>query len=159
MKRPALKVSQLGVTWNSLRQKKMNLPPGMAGTEDGTEEHQSFTAEDLELQWMGMCNRMPQQYSGLAARMKNMNPTILEIPAVEVVVPNEIIKAEMDAIQRKIVSTLKLYLHNSDITLTLRVAEQKEREQILTRKQQFEVMSSQNPSVEKLREAFDLQLA
>ena len=159
VKRPALKVSQLGVTWNSLRQKKMNLPPGMAGTEDGTEEHQSFTAEDLELQWMGMCNRMPQQYSGLAARMKNMNPTILEIPAVEVVVPNEIIKAEMDAIQRKIVSTLKLYLHNSDITLTLRVAEQKEREQILTRKQQFEVMSSQNPSVEKLREAFDLQLA
>ena len=159
MKRPALKVSQLGVTWNSLRQKKMNLPPGMAGTEDGTEEHQSFTAEDLELQWMGMCNRMPQQYSGLAARMKNMNPTILEMPAVEVVVPNEIIKAEMDAIQRKIVSTLKLYLHNSDITLTLRVAEQKEREQILTRKQQFEVMSSQNPSVEKLREAFDLQLA
>ena len=159
VKRPALKVSQLGATWNNLRQKKINLPPGLTGTEENKEEHLPFTADELELQWMGMCNRMPQQFSGLAARMKNMNPTILDMPAVEVVVPNEIIKAEMDAIQRKIVSTLKLYLHNSDITLTLRVAEQQERKKILTRKQQFEVMSSKNTSVEKLREAFDLQLA
>jgi DNA polymerase-3 subunit gamma/tau len=74
-------------------------------------------------------------------------------------VPNEIIKDEVENMRGSILSTLKLYLHNSDITLTLRVAELKERERILTRREQFEELVKQNPSVEKLREAFDLELA
>jgi DNA polymerase-3 subunit gamma/tau len=81
------------------------------------------------------------------------------MPNVEVIVPNEIIKDEVENIRGSILSTLKLYLHNSDITLTLRVAELKERERILTRREQFEELVKQNPSVEKLREAFDLELA
>ena len=158
---PSTKVSQLGLSWNNLRQKnKMEILPGTPGVQEkNVEEHEAFTAQDLELQWMGMCNRMPQQYSGLAARMKNMNPVILEMPAVEVVVPNEIIKSEMEVILRRLQKTLRDYLHNSDITLTLRVAKQQEREKILTRREQFQLMSSRNASVEKLREAFDLQLA
>ena len=106
-----------------------------------------------------MCNRMPQKYSGIAARMKNMSPKILEMPQVEVVVPNEIAKDEMEAIKGNILSTLKMYLHNDDITMSLRVAEQKEREKILTRKEQFELMSEKNPAIERLRKMFDLQLA
>ena len=160
--RPAVtKVSQLGLTWNNLRGKsKMTILPGTPGmTETSAEAHEPFTADELELQWMGMCNRMPQQYSGLAARMKNMNPVIVNMPAVEVVVPNEIIKAEMDVILRRLQKTLRDRLHNSDITLTLRVAEQKERAKMLSRREQFLLMSSKNHSVEKLRDAFDLVLA
>lgn len=108
---------------------------------------------------MSMCNRMPQKLSGIAARMKNMNPVITDMPAVEVVVPNEIIRSEVESIRGSILSTLKLYLHNSDITLTLRVAEHEAHEKILTRREQFELMSQQNASVEKLRKAFDLELA
>ena len=158
--RPVLKTSQLGMTWRNLRSQKMNIPTEMQTQEEkNQEEHQEFSLTDLELQWMGMCNRMPQQYSGLAARMKNMNPTILQMPAVEVVVPNEIIKTEMETILRKMQATLRKYLHNSDITLSLRVAEQQEREKILTRREQLELMNDENPSVGKLIEAFDLQLA
>ena len=158
--RPVLKTSQLGMTWRNLRSQKMNIPTEMQTQEEkNQEEHQEFSLTDLELQWMGMCNRMPQQYSGLAARMKNMNPTILQMPAVEVVVPNEIIKTEMETILRKMQATLRTYLHNSDITLSLRVAEQQEREKILTRREQLELMNDENPSVGKLIEAFDLQLA
>ena len=158
--RPAVKASQLGMTWRNLRSQKMQILPGMqTQDEKNLNEHVEFTQEELELQWLGMCNRMPQQYSGLAARMKNMNPTILQMPAVEVVVPNEIIKTEMEVIQRKMQTTLRTYLHNSDITLTLRVAEQQERERILTRREQLDLMSQDNPSVGKLIEAFDLQLA
>ena len=148
------------MTWRNLRSQKMNIPTEMQTQEEkNQEEHQEFSLTDLELQWMGMCNRMPQQYSGLAARMKNMNPTILQMPAVEVVVPNEIIKTEMETILRKMQATLRKYLHNSDITLSLRVAEQQEREKILTRREQLELMNDENPSVGKLIEAFDLQLA
>jgi len=162
--KPSIKVGQLSMSWNNLRQQahpqKMQILPGMQGIDDKQKQsNESFTQDELELQWMSMCNRMPQKLSGIAARMKNMNPHITQLPDVEVLAPNEIIKAEMDTIRGSIINTLKLYLHNSSITLTIRVAEQKEREKILTRREQFELMVQQNNAIEKLRERFQLELA
>ena len=163
---PTLRLSGIGSSWSNLRQqsKKMQILPGTQGVETrDREEKEPFTQQDLELQWMAMCNRMPQKLGGIAARMKNMNPTLMavqgESPVVEVVVPNEIIKTEMEQIKGSIVATLKLYLHNAAITLTMRVAEQQEKERILTRREQFEAITANNPSVEKLRQVFDLELA
>jgi DNA polymerase-3 subunit gamma/tau len=161
--RPGLKVSQIGLSWKNLRQQsnpKMQILPGTQGFENKqVDERAVFEQDELELQWMSMCNRMPQKLSGLAARMKNMNPKITIFPAVEVVAPNEIIKAEIENIQGSILSTLKLYLHNSQITLTLRVSERKDQMRILTRREQFEELERQNPSIGTLRDVFDLVLA
>ena len=160
-----LKLSGITTSWNNLRQQSLPRVNLNLNASNGQQqkEQQDFSQEDLELQWMSMCNRMPQRLSGIAARMKNMNPVILattqqgEAPSVEVTVPNEIIKAEMDAIKGSIVKTLQIYLHNSAITLSLRVAEQQEK--MLTRREQFEMMRRENNSVEKLREVFNLELA
>ncbi len=161
--KPTIKASSLGMSWNKLRLQgnpKMQILPGTQGVDDKTvEEQAAFTQDELELQWMSMCNRMPQRLSGIAARMKNMNPRVVELPAVELVVPNEIIKTEVENIRGSIVSTLKLYLHNSGITLTIRVAERQEQARTLTRREQFEEMVRANASVEKLRAAFDLEFA
>lgn len=161
---PSLKVSNLGMSWSHLRQqgkpKKMQILPGTQGIGENTaSESEVFSQEELELQWMSMCNRMPQKLSGIATRMKNMNPVIKEMPAVEVVVANEIIKAEVEQIKGSIVNTLKFHLHNSDITLTVTLAEKGEREKVLSRREQFEEMVRQNPSVGKLWSLFDLELA
>ena len=159
-----LKLSGLTSSWSNIlqqsQQKKMQILPGTTGIEEKKgDEQDTFTAEDLELQWMAMCNRMPQRLSGIAARMKNMNPTILNFPEVEVVVPNVIIKSEVESIKGSIVNTLKMYLHNSHITLSLRVEEAENQQKVLTRREQFEEMKKQNPSVGKLLNAFDLELA
>ncbi|MBR1484841.1 MAG: DNA polymerase III subunit gamma/tau [Prevotella sp.] len=160
---PRIKASQLGMSWNNLRQQskpKMTILPGtQGGGGEAQDESKNFTQQDLELQWMSMCNRMPQRLSGIAARMKNMNPQIVEMPAVEVVVPNEIIKSEMDLIVGSILATLKMYLHNSNITLKLRVAEKMETATVLSRSEQFDQLVQSNPAIEKLREAFELELA
>ena len=160
-KRPALKTASLGLSWSNLRQqnKKMQILPGTSGVDDKkTNQHETFSQDMLELQWLSMCNRMPQKLSGLAARMKNMNPTIVQMPQLEVVIPNEIVRDEMETIKGSILSTLKLYLHNDDITLLMRVAEKKEHI-ILTRKEQYELMASKSPSVKRLQKLFDLELA
>ena len=162
--KPVVKISAFGTSWNQLRNNgtapKMTILPGTTGTDDRKEnEHQTFTQQELELQWMAMCNRMPQKLVGIAARMKNMNPVITTIPHVEVVVSNDLIKSEMANIHGSIVNTLKLYLHNSDITLTVNVAEQQVQEKVLTRRELFEEMVKSNPSVEKLRDVFELELA
>ena len=108
---------------------------------------------------MSMCNRMPQKLSAIATRMKNMNPVITEFPAVEVLVDNQIAMEQMEDIKGSIVNTLKLYLHNNAITLHMRVAEHDEKERILTRREQYELMEKENPSIAKLRELLSLELA
>ena len=141
----------------------MHIIPGTLGENDpnvtSQDEHQEFSQQDLELQWMSMCNRMPQHLSGIATRMKNMNPSITTFPAVEVVVDNQIALEQMEVIKGSIVNTLKLHLHNNDITLTMRVAKQEEKGRILSRREQYELMEKENPSIAKLRELLSLELA
>ena len=163
---PKLK-SSIGFSWKNLREsskpKKMVVIPGTLDASDPNaapkDEQHSFTQQELELQWMSMCNRMPQKLIGIATRMKNMNPVISEFPAVEVVVENQLAMEQMEQIKGSIVNTLKLYLHNNAITLTMRQAEHHEQVQILTRSEQYEMMEKENPSVGKLRELLDLELA
>lgn len=160
--------SSIGYSWKNLREaakpKKMNVIPGTLDASDpnakaAKDEHELFTQQDLELQWMSMCNRMPQKLSGVAARMKNMRPVITEMPTVEVAVDNQLVCDQLMQISGSVVNTLKLYLHNSAITLNIRVAEQQAQARILTRREQFELMSQANPAIETLREVFGLELA
>jgi DNA polymerase-3 subunit gamma/tau len=137
----------------------MNIIPGTVSNTMEQQTDSSFTQEGLELQWMAMCNRMPQKLSGIATRMKNMNPEITEFPTVEVVVDNELIKQEIEDIQKSIAKTLQVYLHNNQIQITVRVAEQTEHVKILSRREQFEQMAEKNAAVAKLQQAFDLELA
>ena len=164
---PAVKLGGLGFSWNNLsnqeKKKKINMQiiPGTIAVpkEQANDTDAVFSQTDLEFQWMSMCNRMPQKLSGIATRMKNMNPVITEFPKVEVVVDNDLIKQEMEDIHKSIAKTLQIYLHNTQLTLDIRIAERQERVKILTRREQFELLSQKNPAVEKLRQAFDLELA
>ena len=164
--RPGLKLGGLGFSWNKLRQdgkpSKVNFTDSLADMKDGQMNNQKFSQEDLELQWMSMCNRMSDnqpQLIGIATRMKNMNPQITEFPQVEVTVENELIKQDMEAIYKSILKTLQMYLHNAQITFTIQVSDQKDQPKVLSRRQQFEEMSKINPAVAKLQQAFDLELA
>jgi DNA polymerase-3 subunit gamma/tau len=160
---PKMKLNNIGFSWGTLLQKdkpsKMNVIPGTVAGSREQQTNVEFTQEDLELQWMSMCNRMPQEYSGIATRMKNMNPVITEFPKLQVTVDNTLIQQQMEEFKGRIVKTLINNLHNAGITLEITVAEQTERKKILTRREQFEAMRIENPAVEKLRQDFDLELA
>ena len=160
---PAMKIGGIGFSWNNLRNQgkpsKMKIIPGSVSAAVEQQTDAVFSQEDLELQWMAMCNRMPKELYGIATRMKNMNPVIIELPRIEVTVDNALIKQEMDDFRGRIVNTLKQSLQNANITLDIRVAEHQEQAKILSRREQFELMSKENPAVEKLRQAFDLELA
>lgn len=164
--RPQLK-SAVSFSWNNLKEmnkpQKISIGQGVADSnasdKSATEEQQQFTQQDLELEWTAMCNRMPQRLSGIASRMKNMVPVITEFPAVEVTVANQIALNQMEEIKGSITNTLKLYLHNKDITLTLQLAKQEEQAKILSRREQYEEMEKEYPPVAKLRSILNLELA
>ena len=161
---PKLK-SSISFSWNNVREMSKknsiigNLIEDSNSNTDATDETVEFTQQDLTLQWLSMCNRMPQRLSGIATRMKNMMPVITDRPAIEVVVDNQLALEQMEQIKGSIINTLRRDLHNHAVTLTMRVAEHQERERLLTRREQYEEMEKENPSVAKLRELFDLQLA
>ena len=162
--KPSVKLGGLGFSWSKLRQGNKSVGGETLGeTKDGQLSDQKFSQEDLELQWMSMCNRMPEkqpQLIGIATRMKNMNPQITEFPQVEVTVENELIKQDMEAIHKSILKTLQLHLHNDQITFSILVSDQKDLgKKILSRREQFEEMSKKNPAVAKLQQAFNLELA
>ena len=96
---PTVKLGGIGFSWKNLRQQqskpaKINTIPSAVSVTIEQETDATFTQDDLELQWLSMCNRMPQEFSGIATRMKNMNPVIKEFPAIEVIVNNALIKQE-----------------------------------------------------------------
>ena len=161
--------SEIGLSWKNIREQahrkknKISLVPGMLAPTDpnikniGT--NCEFSQRDVEFQWMSMCNRMPQQLSGIASRMKNMNPVITDFPHIEVEVDNQIQFDQITQIKGSILKTLKLYLQNESITLALRLNEKRETMKILTRREQYEMLTKENPAVAKLSSLLDLELA
>ena len=118
-----------------------------------------FTQEQLDLQWVAMCNRMPQQMVGLAQRMKNLHPTIKNYPEVEVVIDNQQLLDQVNEIKGRIRATLCNRLENAGIQLQLRLAEADEIKPILSRREVFDLLCQENPAVQKLTKALQLQLA
>ena len=161
--KPAVKLGGIGFSWNNLmdqgKPSKINIIPGTVSPAIAQQKNAQFSQEDLELQWMAMCNRMPQELSGIATRMKNMNPTITELPQIEVQVDNALIKQEMEDFKGRIVSSLKNGLQNESLSLEIVIVEQKEQVTVMTRREQFEKLTKENPAIDKLRQVFNLELA
>ncbi len=157
--RPTLK-TPIGFSWKTISTKNDNGSLSQ-NTDENTslQEQQTFTDEDLQFQWMAMCNRMPQEYTGISNRMKSIMPIISNFPNVTLNVENKLVKEQIEQIQGKILSTLKLHLHNTAITLTINVAEHEGPVRSLTRAEQYELLEKENPSVKRLRGLLDLELA
>lgn len=168
-KRPILKSTNgnIGFSWQNVRENvkknKMQIIPGTLDANDPNakikDEQQAFTQHDVEYQWMAMCVRMPQKYSGIAARMKNMAPVITDFPDIEVTVDNKIFLDQMEVIKGSIQNTLRIYLKNSLIKFSLKLSEKKTVEKVLTRREQFEKMLESSPALKQLRELLDLEMA
>ena len=126
---------------------------------ENKDENTTFSQDELELQWMSMCNRMPQELTAMAARMKNMKPRITEFPQVEVLADNEMVLEEIHKLKNRIRSTLSKTLHNGSIELNIRLAKVEEMKKLLTPKETFENLRQSNPAIEKLRHALDLELS
>ena len=164
MARPRLKTA-VGFSWSNLRQQStaegrpIAEPLADTAAPASAQEQADFTEDDLQREWLAMCNRMPQQLSAVATRMKNMTPVIREMPQVEVTVDNALALEQMQSIKGSIVNTLKQCLHNSQITLDILQTESVSQERALTRREQYEEMEKENPAVGQLRELLSLELA
>ena len=120
---------------------------------------QLFTEEQLCMEWILMCNRMPQRFVGLASRLKNITPHITDYPNIEAVVDNEILLQQVSEIRGNIRATMRKVLHDNSIELTLRLAEASEMKRAYTKRELFDHLRSTNKAIEQLRIGLQLELA
>ena len=152
----AIKLSGLGITFQSL-QRKQEAAVKQEAEITNKEENEEFTQELLELQWLSMCNRMPQKMIALASRMKNVKPQISNFPEIEIVVDNQILLDQINEIKGRIRVTLAKALHNGSVNLTLRLAEAEEISRKLTKKEVFDELMKQK-EVRAFVESMGLEL-
>lgn len=152
----AIKLSGLGITFQSLKRKQEAAVKQEAEITN-KEENEEFTQELLELQWLSMCNRMPQKMIALASRMKNVKPHISNFPEIEIVIDNQILLDQINEIKGRIRVTLAKALHNGSVNLTLRLAEAEEISRKLTKKEVFDELMKQK-EVRSFVESMGLEL-
>ena len=157
--RPKLKLSDIGVTFASLRKKDKEKEQKEVEELTETTQEKHFTQDDVRMQWLMMCNRMPAQMQAMATRMKNMIPTITTYPMLEVVVGNSIFLQQLQAILGRIRASMAKGLENGNIEITLRLAEEEELKPILSKKELFIKLIKENKAFEKLAEGLNLELS
>ena len=154
---PRLKLGTLGMAFAGLKHKeevKQAEEEEIKNKEKATE----LTEDQLSLEWLRMCNRMPSQMTGLAQRMKNIQPTILSYPNIEILVDNKLLLDQLGAIKGRIRASLAASLHNGSITVNLRLAKQNEIKPVLTKKQIFDKMKKDYKPFALLVDGLGLEL-
>ena len=159
-------IKDIGPTFASLRKQKQEHSYADAIQVDEKEvekekvekPEEKFSDGDLMQQWILMCNRMPQRYVGLAARLKNLVPHITDYPNFEVVVDNQLILDQIMGIRKNIRATMRLKLRNTKIEFMPRLAQQDETKRALTRTELFRALCEQNKDIDRLRKELGLEL-
>ncbi len=122
------------------------------------EEDFIFNESDIRYYWNEFANQLPIEENATAGRMKNMRPKLLNDTTFEVVVDNELVNKKMQSIASKIVQHMRTQLHNSKIEMTVRIVAPNEAKRAYGIVEQYQIMSTKNPVLQKFKEAFKLEL-
>ena len=161
-KAPKLKLGTVGMSFSNLLEQDRKKPTYVKEPEiENKDERSEFTAEDLQLQWRAMCNRMASrsELQSIASRLRNLTPAITTYPNVEVLAESRILFDEINNIKGRIRATLCNALHNGSILFSVRLAKQEEIRPKLTRRELFDKLRNENPQIKKLAESLHLDLA
>lgn len=158
-----LKLNGLGMTFASLKQQEKDEKVNNAAEVEikNKDENANFNDDDLQLQWLTMCNRilLNKEMTALAQRMKNVQVKITTLPNIEVLVDNKLLLDEIEGIKGRIRASLAATLHNGHINISTRLARQEERTRILSPREILDKMQKDNEAVAMLTNLLKLEMA
>lgn len=158
-----LKLKGLGMTFASLKQQEKDEKVNNAAEVEikNKDENANFNDDDLQLQWLTMCNRilLNKEMTALAQRMKNVQVKITTLPNIEVLVDNKLLLDEIEGIKGRIRASLAATLHNGHINISTRLARQEERTRILSPREILDKMQKENEAVAMLTNLLKLEMA
>ena len=124
---PRLKLGNIGISFSDLQREKKS-QSGQQEEESARNEakNQPFGPDELDMQWIVMCNQLPQKQTAMAARMKNMSIRITDFPHIEILADNEIMLEQVGNLKDWIRTQLASLLHNDNVDISIRLAKAEE---------------------------------
>lgn len=122
------------------------------------EENYTVYEKDLSYYWREFASLLPPEEKATAARMMNMSLKLLDETTFEAVVDNELVEKYIRNLIGPVQNYLRGKLHNSKITMKIRVSEATETVRAYSRVERFQLLSRKNPDLLSLKEEFGLEL-
>ena len=159
---PSVKINSLGISIKNPHQvqpEEKQRAATSATSQIQVQEDMLFNEKDLRFYWFEYANLLPVEEAANAGRMKAMQPHLLKDNTFEIVVDNEIVEKYMTSMIPQIQNHLRKQLHNSKITMKVRVSAPQEVVKAYNRVEQFRMMNQKNPNLQRLREEFGLEFS
>lgn len=160
--RPRVKLNSIGVSFHNImnrntQARKQDEQPSLG---EAANESNAFTEDDIRREWLAMCNRMMQgkEHNALAKRMMNVQLRITDFPHIEAIVENSILQHDIGEILPRVQVTMAQYLHNGSVTVSLRLAEQKEIVRQLSPREFVQKLIDMNPDFATMQKELKLEV-
>ena len=123
------------------------------------EEDLMFNEKDLNYYWQEYAGRLPLEQKAIAMRMQNIRLTLLKDDVTfELVVDNDIIAKEFNAMIPEVQTFLRNRLKNHKARMTVRVSAPSENVRAFGRVEKFQMMAKKNDALIQLKNEFGLEL-
>ncbi len=149
-----------GLSLASLKAKKAHeLAQKDHVTETGPVIEDGFSEEDMRSHWSEYVEKIEKEGQKIIASNLNADlPRIKEGFVLEITLPNDTMKKEVERAQSGVLDYLKKKLNNYSISLEVLVSESMDTKYAFTPEEKYEKIREKNPAVDLLRSTFDLDL-
>ena len=156
---PIVKSGTLGLSLKRVQKKLSEEEKQKSPSEKKSLEKQkeSFSEDNLNYQWQSYANHMPIEQKALAVRMQAMRIALLDPSTFEIVVDNELVARDFQAILSDIEAFMRRELKNDFIQMKVRISEANENVRVFSRTEKFQMMGEKNKALYDFQKEFGLE--
>ena len=148
-----------GLSLSSIKKKKEHLIKQMEVVLDEEDlPKDDFTEVQMKEHWELFVSDLERKGKyNLASILRIDTPKLVDT-TIHLEFPNSTNKVEVERQQYDLLSYLRKELNNYDISLTISINEEKEKQYAYTPKEKYEKLNEKNPNLDLLRKTFDLDI-
>lgn len=154
--RSTIKISQIGPSIKVLP--TATSEHGKEPTEPKKQENKPFAQEDITFQWHSYVEQMPVERRAMAMRMRGMMPKLINENTFEIVANNTQIGQYLLNMQDSILNFMRKALSNSNIQMSVRIAQAQEVQYITSKPALYRKMVEKNKNLQRLTELLGLEI-
>ncbi|MCQ2311264.1 MAG: DNA polymerase III subunit gamma/tau [Paludibacteraceae bacterium] len=116
-----------------------------------------FTSDLLNQAWAGLVKHFPNE-GRLMVMLNDYKPVLAQDNAIVLTLTNPWQQEEINKHSKRIIALLRDALHNDHITMQVNVEEYHKEQQAYTSQEKYKLLISQNPALQQIKDALNLQL-
>ena len=158
---PVVNAAQLGTSIRKRKEEPAITDTQTTATAPGAiavpEKDQPFDEGDLNYHWQGFVAQLPQDYNGIAVRMKNMRIKLKDAHSFELVLDNDMALSQFTALKPEIESYLRKQLKNKQVDMLLSLSAPEDKKIPVSKGEKFQTMAQKNNALLTLKDEFGLE--